>query len=62
MKSSNLAFRMEVEPPEAACAPEAAARARVEARARERRRRLRATFDYRAIVIRDQGFRPFRVC
>jgi hypothetical protein len=60
MKSSNLAYRMDREA-EVEAAPEALARARIEARAAARRARDKASFGYRAIVIRDQGFRPFRV-
>jgi len=60
MKSSNLAYRMDREA-EVEAAPEALARARVEAWAAARRAREKASFDYRAILIRDQGFRPFRV-
>jgi hypothetical protein len=60
MKSSNLAFRMDREA-EVEAGPQAAARVRIEARAAERRAREKASFEYRAIVIRDQGLRPFRV-
>jgi len=60
MKSSNLAYRMDGEA-EVDVEPGIAARQRVEARAAERRAREKAAFEYRAIVIRDQGFRPFRV-
>jgi len=62
MKSSNLAYRMDGEAEvDAAATPGPSTRARVEARAAERRAREKASFEYRAIVIRDQGFRPFRV-
>jgi len=60
MKSSNLAYRMDRDDAEIP-APEISARARIEARAAERRARERASFEYRAIVIRDQGLLPFRV-
>jgi len=67
MKSSNLAYRWawEQEPPDSMAPPLAdpaeAATLQVEARAAARRQRARASFGYRAILIRDQGFRPFRV-
>jgi hypothetical protein len=68
MKSSNLAYRMDCEAEEtteplASAMPtgEWSARAQVEARAAARRARQRVSFEYRAILIRDQGFRPFRV-
>jgi len=63
MKSSNLAWRMEREDAEDHAnspLPRHSLQARVEAAA-ARRARQRASFDYRAIVIRDQGLRPFRV-
>ena len=61
MKSSNLAVRLELEEEFAESAAEQAA---AEAAALERRAaalRLRKSFDYRAIVIRDSGLRPFQV-
>ena len=64
MKSSNLAYRMDredAEPAPETPVPERTARAHVEARAAGKRARERASFGYRAIVIRDQGLRPFRV-
>jgi len=61
MKSSNLAFRMDRENAGDAAAPAISPRAVIEARAAARRARERASFEYRAIVIRDQGLRPFRV-
>jgi hypothetical protein len=63
MKTSNLAYRMDCEAQEIveSGAPERSARQPLEARAAARRERERASFEYRAIVIRDQGFHPFRV-
>jgi hypothetical protein len=64
MKSSNLAWRMEREDAgDLADSPRPgqSVRARVEAAAAARRARQRTSFEYRAIVIRDQGLRPFRV-
>ena len=64
MKSSNLARRMEREDAEdhaESPQPRHGTQARVAAAAAARRARQRASFDYRAIVIRDQGLRPFRV-
>jgi hypothetical protein len=62
MKSSNLALRHEeIEEPAPGHPPENSARARIEARAAARRARQRASFEHRAIVIRDQGLRPLRV-
>jgi hypothetical protein len=65
MKSSNLAYRMDRDDAEIPApdipAPQTTARHRIEARAAQKRARQRASFGFRAIVIRDQGFRPFRV-
>jgi hypothetical protein len=63
MKSSNLAVPMECEqPPEESLAPRLAREvAAYEQRAARRNPRRWVSFDYRAIVIRDQGFTLFRV-
>ena len=61
MKTSNLAVRL---PFEEEFEEGAVAQAAAEAAARERRAaalRLRKSFEYRAIVIRDPGLRLFRV-
>jgi hypothetical protein len=60
MKSSNLAYRRDRDDAEIP-APGIPARERIEAHAAAKRARERASFEYRAIVIRDQGFRPFRI-
>jgi hypothetical protein len=63
MKLSNLALRMERETELEAAKPVADTTAAADlgraARRLERTRRL--GLDYRAIVIRDDGLRPFRV-
>lgn len=63
MKSSNLAVRLELEEEFAdGAAPRVqAAVAQLERQAVARRVRLRKSFGYRAIVIRDQALRLFRV-
>ena len=63
MKLSNLALRMEpeTEPGAAEAAAEIAAAGEPARAARRRQRTRRLGLDYRAIVIRDDGLRPFRV-
>jgi hypothetical protein len=63
MKLSNLALRMEPEPAMKAAEPIADATAAVELERAMRRleRTRRLGLDYRAIVIHDDGLRPFRV-
>ena len=62
MKSSNLAFRIEADEPDTpATVPEAPAREKWTPAERRRVQNRRLGLDYRAIVIRDDGLRPFRV-
>jgi len=63
MKLSNLALRMEPETEqEAAESPAVAPSTERESRDARRLARTRALgLEYRAIVIRDDGLRPFRV-
>lgn len=63
MKSSNLAVRLEFEEKlEDGAAPRAEpAAVELERQAAARRMRVRKSFEYRAIVIRDPGLRGFRV-
>jgi len=63
MKLSNLALRMEPETEqEAAESPASAPSTDAESRDARRQARTRALgLEYRAIVIRDDGLRPFRV-
>ena len=62
MKSSNLAWRVEADEPDTPV-PLPAAPAPDELTPAERRlvQSRRLGLDYRAIVIRDDGLRPFRV-
>lgn len=66
MKSSNLAWRLD-DAAEQAAAPDAPPRLALQVLAAEQAgrslppARRRRSFDERTIVIRDQGFRPFRV-
>ena len=61
MKSSNLAVRMALAEEFEADAVRRAEAVAMERRAAQRRARLRKSFDYRAIVIREQAPRLFRV-
>jgi hypothetical protein len=62
MKSSNLAVRVVQEDFGDAAAVQAAVDAAAyQRRVAERRARARRSFEYRAIVIRDQGLPSFRV-
>ena len=62
MKSSNLALRIEAEEPDTpAPLPQAPAPAERTPAERRLARTRRLGLDYRAIVIRDDGLRPFRV-
>ena len=62
MKSSNLAWRIEAEEQDtAATVPEAPAPEEWTPAKRRLVRNRRMGLEYRAIVIRDDGLRPFRV-
>jgi len=63
MKLSNLALRMEpeLELETAETVADTTATDDLERAVRRRERRRRLGLDYRAIVIRDDGLRPFRV-
>jgi len=60
MKSSNLAQRLDFEDAED-CAPEAEETPAQDAPRSPRAPRPRRSLESRSIVIRDQGFTPFRV-